>query len=55
MTNVGVMMRSIGTAAGATRTEAKLQALAWLRSQLEWERTLGVLRGEEDDAASKAA
>ena len=48
-------MRSIGTAAGATRTEAKLQALAWLKTQLEWEHTLSVLRGDEDDATSQAA
>ncbi len=55
MDNVGVMMRSIGTAAGATRTEAKLQALSWLASQLEWERTLGALRHEEVDAEERAA
>jgi hypothetical protein len=47
MNNVGVMMRSIGSAAGGTRTEAKLQALSWLASQLEWERTLGALRHDE--------
>ncbi len=55
MNNLGVIMRSIGTAAGGTRTEAKLQALAWLRRQLEWEHTLAVLRHEADDAAPKAA
>jgi hypothetical protein len=47
MNKVGVMMRSIGSAAGGTRTEAKLQALSWLASQLEWERTLGALRHDE--------
>jgi hypothetical protein len=47
MNNVGVVMRSIGTGAGSTRTEAKLQALSWLASQLEWERTLGALRNRE--------
>jgi hypothetical protein len=47
MNNVGVTMRSIGTGASGTRTEAKLQALSWLASQLEWERTLGVLRHHE--------
>jgi hypothetical protein len=55
MDNVGVMMRSIGTAAGATRTEAKLQALSWLAAQLEWERTLGAFRSGESDAESRAA
>jgi hypothetical protein len=47
MNNVGVTMRAIGTAAAGTRTEAKLQALSWLASQLEWERTLGALRNDE--------
>ena len=55
MDNVGVMMRAIGTAAGATRTEAKLQALSWLAAQLEWERTLGALRSGDSDAESRAA
>jgi hypothetical protein len=55
MNTVGVMMRAIDTTTGGTRTEAKLQALQWLSRQLEWERTLEVLRGEEDDAARKAA
>ncbi len=56
MDNVGVMMRSIGTASGGTRTEAKLQALSWLASQLEWERTLRVLRnGEVEDTDCRAA
>jgi len=49
-------MRSIGTGAGSTRTEAKLQALSWLASQLEWERTLGALRTREVvDAVCRAA
>ncbi len=47
MDNVGVMMRSTGTVAGGTRTEARRQALSWLASQLEWERTLRVLRNDE--------
>jgi hypothetical protein len=55
MDNVGVMMRAIGTAAGGTRTEAKMQALSWLASQLEWERTLEVLRHGELDNARRAA
>jgi hypothetical protein len=55
MNTVGVMMRSIGSAAGGTRTEAKLAALQWLKAQLEWERTLAVLRGDEEEAAAEAA
>jgi hypothetical protein len=47
MDNVGAKMRSVGTAGGGTRTEAKVQALSWLASQLEWERTLGALRTDE--------
>ena len=48
-------MRSISTTAGASRTEAKLEALRWLARQLEWERALEALRDEEYGAASKAA
>jgi hypothetical protein len=56
MNNVGVTMRAIATAAAGTRTEAKLQALSWLASQLEWERTLGALRhGEAVDDDCRAA
>jgi hypothetical protein len=56
MHNVGVVMRSIGGAAGGSRTEAKLQALSWLASQLEWERTLGALRdGEAVESDCRAA
>ena len=55
MDNVGVMMRSIAKANGGNRTEAKLQALSWLAAQLEWEHTLAVLRGEEDNSDRRAA
>jgi hypothetical protein len=55
MDNVGVMMRAIGQVSGRTATEAKLQALSWLASQLEWEHTLAVLRNGEPDTARRAA
>ena len=54
MQNVGGTMRSLFDAANGTRTEAKTQALAWLRNQLEWERTLESLRDDEQ-ADRKAA
>lgn len=43
------MQKTIGEAMGATRTESKLQALSWLRSQLKWEETLEDLRAHRDD------
>jgi hypothetical protein len=49
-----VLVRSIASAAGGTRTEKKLQALSWLASQLRWEATLEVLRAHEDRTAKAA-
>ena len=40
-----IIAQSFGSSAGATRTEAKLEALSWLATQLEWEHTLDELRG----------
>ena len=54
MQNSGATMRSLFEAASGTRTEAKTQALAWLRNQLRWERTLDALRDDEV-ATHKAA
>ena len=42
-----VLTRSIGSSVGATKTEAKTQALSWLASQLRWEQTLDHLTGYE--------
>jgi hypothetical protein len=39
---------------GTTRTEAKVQALTWLASQLRWERTLDLLRGGNAPVAEAA-
>jgi hypothetical protein len=55
MQPMNVLARSMGSAAAATRTEAKSQALSWLAQQLRWERTLDHLRHDEDDQAAKAA
>jgi hypothetical protein len=55
MQNMDVLARSVGNAVGATKTEAKAQALSWLAAQLRWERTLDHLRDDEDDATPKAA
>ncbi len=55
MQYMDVFMRSAAEAAGGTRTEAKQQALAWLASQLRWERTLDELRDHEVDATPRAA
>jgi hypothetical protein len=51
MQNSANTVRSLFDAAHGTRTEAKSQALAWLRNQLRWERTLDALRDEERPAA----
>jgi len=51
MQNSGNTMRSLFDAAQGTRTEAKSQALSWLRNQLRWERTLDALRVDERKAA----
>jgi len=56
MQYMDVLTRSIGNSAGATKTEAKTQALSWLASQLRWEQTLENLRDDEhDEATPKAA
>lgn len=47
-------MRSFATSTGGIRTEAKLQALTWLASQLRWEHTLDGLR-DGDDAVERVA
>jgi hypothetical protein len=44
-----VIMRSLATRQGATHTDARQEALAWLAAQLRWERTLDQLRGGEDE------
>jgi hypothetical protein len=54
MQNAGTTMRSLFDAAQGTRTEAKTQALAWLRTQLKWERTLEALRDGEHEARQAA-
>jgi hypothetical protein len=51
MQNSANAMRSLFDAAQGTRTEAKSQALAWLRNQLRWERTLDALRDDDRKAA----
>ena len=50
-----VLMRTIGTVAGETKTEAKTQALSWLATQLRWERTLDGLRRGDGHAHQAAA
>jgi hypothetical protein len=57
MQYMDVLTRSVGSATGATRTEAKTQALSWLASQLRWEQTLEHLRDDEheDEVTPKAA
>lgn len=54
MQYANIIAQSFGSSAGTTRTEAKLEALSWLATQLEWEHTLDELRGG-DDHARKAA
>jgi hypothetical protein len=49
MQYMDVLTRSIGISVGATKTEAKTQALSWLASQLRWEQTLDNLRDDEHD------
>jgi hypothetical protein len=49
------MQKTLGEARGGTRTESKLQALSWLKSQLQWEETLEDLRSQTDDENQKAA
>ncbi len=44
-------MRSLATRHGATHTDARQEALAWLAAQLRWERTLDQLRGGEDETS----
>ena len=39
---------SSGIRAGSARSESKAQALSWLASQLDWERTLDTLRDGDD-------
>ena len=57
MQYMDVLTRSVGSSVGATKTEAKTQALSWLASQLRWEQTLENLRDDEheDHATPKAA
>jgi hypothetical protein len=57
MQYMDVLTRSIGSSVGATKTEAKNQALSWLASQLRWERTLDHLRDDdhEDEVTPRAA
>ncbi|HVJ96612.1 MAG TPA: hypothetical protein VNC41_07255 [Acidimicrobiia bacterium] len=57
MQYMDVLTRSVGNSVGATKTEAKTQALSWLASQLRWEQTLENLRDDEheDQATPKAA
>jgi hypothetical protein len=47
-------MRTL-TKVQTTTTDTKQDALAWLSSQLRWERTLGELRSHEDGAPVKQA
>ncbi len=49
MQYMDVLTRSVGSSVGATKTEAKTQALSWLASQLRWEQTLENLRDDEHD------
>ena len=57
MQYMDVLTHSVGKSVGATKTEAKTQALSWLASQLRWEQTLENLRDDEheDHATPKAA
>ena len=51
MHNSATTISSIGIRAGAARSESAAQALSWLASQLDWERTLDALRdGDVSDA-----
>ena len=47
--SVEVIMRSLRTSPGGTRSEARQEALAWLAAQLRWERALDRLRSSEDE------
>jgi hypothetical protein len=51
----GYVMHTIRENVGATRTEAKLEALHWLAGQLRWERTLEALRGRARRPEARAA
>jgi hypothetical protein len=42
----------VGIRAGAARSESKAQALSWLASQLDWERTLDTLRDVDGSRAA---
>jgi len=48
-------VKSIRDSLGTTRTEAKTQALSWLAKELQWERTLGLLRAGQSEAVARAA
>jgi len=48
------LAETMRTVSGTTRTEAKLEALSWLRRQLRWESTLEHLRHGGNDLAKAA-
>ena len=56
MQYTNVLTHSVASSVGATKTEAKTQALSWLASQLRWEQTLDNLRDDEhEEVTPKAA
>jgi hypothetical protein len=49
-----VTMRNVHTLS-ATSSDAQREAIAWLASQIDWERMLGSLRSTEQSSPAKKA